>query len=198
MVYAILMIVTVTTRERMLNSTVALMQQRGANAVTVDAVLAHSGAPRGSVYHHFPGGRDEMVLAALNRAADIISARLQEAVAAGDTADAVDAFITFWKASLRHSDFTAGCPVMAVAVDGRSDIRDAGGTIRAIFGGWLAELEKSLRTEGRTRAQARRLATITVAAIEGALILARTAGSVRPLDDVAAELRVLLRSEEGT
>ncbi len=184
------------TRDRMLDSTVTLMQQRGANAVTVDAVLAHSGAPRGSVYHHFPGGRDEMILAAVTRAGDNISAMLSRSVADGDAADAITAFIGFWKTTMRESDYTAGCPVMALAVDRRSDIPAAGETVRIIFTRWLKALERKLVTEGRTRAQARRLATVTVAAIEGALILSRTTNSVRPLDDVATELQHLLRPEE--
>ena len=185
------------TRDRMLDSTVALMQQRGANAVTVDAVLAHSGAPRGSVYHHFPGGRDEMILAAVARAGDNISAMLERSVAQGDAADAVTAFIGFWKKALRESDYSAGCPVMAMAVDARSDIPAAMQTVRAIFDRWLKDLQRTLVAEGRSRAEARRLATITVAAIEGALILARSAGSVQPLDDVATELRILLQPEEA-
>ena len=136
------------TRDRMLDSTVTLMQQRGANAVTVDAVLAHSGAPRGSVYHHFPGGRDEMILAAVTRAGDNISAMLSRSVADGDAADAVTAFIGFWKTTMRESDYTAGCPVMALAVDRRSDIPAAGETVRIIFTRWLKALE---RETGRRR-----------------------------------------------
>lgn len=184
------------TRDRMISSTVALMQEQGANAITVDAVLAHSGAPRGSVYYHFPGGRDEMILAAVNRAGDDISAKLELFLARADAADAVAAFTGFWKQALRDSDFRAGCPVMAVAVDGRSDPPGAKEAVRAIFARWLDKLAKKLVSEGHTRAEARRLATITVAAIEGALILSRTAGDVRPLDDVATELNQLLRPEE--
>jgi TetR/AcrR family transcriptional repressor of lmrAB and yxaGH operons len=52
------------TRDRMLLSAVTLLRERGRNGVTLDAVLAHSGAPRGSIYHHFPGGRDQLVLEA--------------------------------------------------------------------------------------------------------------------------------------
>ncbi len=181
----------------MLDSTVTLMQQRGANAVTVDAVLAHSGAPRGSVYHHFPGGRDEMVLAAVNRAGDNISAMLERSVSDGDAADAIASFIGFWKMAMRDSEYSAGCPVMAMAVDSGSSIPTAAETVRAIFARWLRALERKLAAEGRTRAQARRLATITVAAIEGSLILSRSAGSVQPLDDVATELQHLLRPEEA-
>ena len=64
MVYAIVQIMA-TTRARMLDSTALLLRERGVGGVTVDAVLAHSGAPRGSVYHHFPGGRNQLLLEAL-------------------------------------------------------------------------------------------------------------------------------------
>ncbi len=196
MVYAIIQNVTISTRDRMLNSAVELIQERGASAVTVDAVLTHSHAPRGSVYHHFPGGRDEMVLAAVTRAGDNISTILQRSLATGDAADAVDGFIAFWKKAMRDSDFHAGCPVMAMAVDGRQDMPAAGEAVRRVFTGWLSEFEGHLIAQGWAPARARSIASMTIAAIEGGLVLSRATGSVRPLDDVAAELRVLLNSKE--
>ena len=66
----------------MLDSAVLLLRERGAAGVTVDAVLAHSGAPRGSVYHHFPGGRNELILGALRQAGDYIAVIVDESVAA--------------------------------------------------------------------------------------------------------------------
>ena len=77
----------------MLDSAVLLLRERGAAGVTVDAVLAHSGAPRGSVYHHFPGGRNEMVLGAVRQAGDYIGAMVNDSAAEGDARQMMDRLV---------------------------------------------------------------------------------------------------------
>ncbi|MEZ5185728.1 MAG: TetR/AcrR family transcriptional regulator [Candidatus Nanopelagicales bacterium] len=176
----------------MLDSASELLRERGANAVTVDAVLARSGAPRGSVYHHFPGGRDEIVLSALRQSGDFISAMLQRAVSEGDSRQAIDRFIRFWKRMMTESDFHSGCPVVAVAVDDRRDLPEVAQTVRAILDRWHADLSNLLVAEGYPTQRVERLATVIVAAVEGAIILCRVRGDVEALDDVAAEINLLL------
>lgn len=144
MVYAILQ--SMKTRDRMLTSTISLLRERGSNGVTVDAVLAHSGAPRGSVYHHFPGGREELLLASVERAGEIVSGVLEQSLSAGDTASAIDRFVSMWKKWLRDSDFRAGCPVLATAIDtSEAPLQDA---VRKIFQRWHDDLLRQLVAEG--------------------------------------------------
>ncbi len=181
-----------TTRDRMLDSTIALLRERGANGVTVDGVLTHSGAPRGSVYHHFPGGREQLILEAVDRAGATVTGKLEQSLAAGDTATAIDSFTSMWKKWLRDSDYRAGCPVLATAID--SSDAELQAAVRDIFDRWQTGLVKRLVADGHSRARARRLACVIIASIEGALVLARTKRTVRPLDDVTAELHLLLRS----
>jgi AcrR family transcriptional regulator len=176
----------------MLDSAALLLRERGVGGVTVDAVLAHSGAPRGSVYHHFPGGRDELLLCALAQGGAFVSERLERAVAEGDAGRAVESFVRFWKRALSDSDFRAGCPVVAMAVDSRLDIPGAAEIVRAVFDRWRTALTTLFVADGYRRARAERLATMSVAAIEGAIVLCRASGEVRALDDVAAELDLLL------
>ncbi|MCU0279985.1 MAG: TetR/AcrR family transcriptional regulator [Candidatus Nanopelagicales bacterium] len=181
-----------TTRERMIDSAVVLLRERGSNAVTMDAVLALSGAPRGSVYHHFPGGRDELVLAALNRSGAAISGMLDRSLSSGDTAMAVRTFVRFWSRTLRESDYRAGCPIAASAVDSQNPVADSADVVERTFAEWHRRLAASLVADGYPRSRSRRLATTIVASIEGALILCRAQRTTRPLDDVSAEIRVLL------
>jgi TetR/AcrR family transcriptional repressor of lmrAB and yxaGH operons len=183
-----------TTKRRMLNSAVVLLRERGAAGVTVDAVLAHSGAPRGSVYHHFPGGRNELVLGAARQAGDYITAMVDDAVADGDARQVVERFIAFWKHSLTDTGFRAGCPVVALAVDSREDIPDAAALVREIFTRWQVSLSNLLVADGFSDERARRLATLVVASVEGALILSRARRDLSPLDDVLAEITPLLAS----
>jgi AcrR family transcriptional regulator len=176
----------------MVDSAAVLLGARGVAGVTVDAVLAHSGAPRGSVYHHFPGGRDEMLLAGLDRAGGVISARLDQALEVGDPHAAVASFVRFWKRLLVGSVFRAGCGVLAVVVDSRPDVPEAVEGARVIFERWHQGLTGLLVADGYAPPRAARLATLMVAAIEGAIVLCRARGDVAPLDDVAAEIDLLL------
>jgi TetR/AcrR family transcriptional regulator, lmrAB and yxaGH operons repressor len=178
----------------MLDSAVLLLRERGAAGVTVDAVLAHSGAPRGSVYHHFPGGRNEMILGAIRQAGDYISAMVEDAAAHGDPRQTVEQFVRFWKRSLTKTDYRAGCPLVAVAVDAREEIPAADELVREIFARWRDSLSELLAANGFAEDRGRRLATLIVSSIEGAIILCRAHHDLDPLDDVLAEIGPLLET----
>lgn len=173
----------------MLASAVALLRERGASGVTVDAVLAHSGAPRGSVYHHFPGGRNELILGAVRQAGDHITGLIP---GEGPPRRVLEGFVAFWKQTLRDTDYLAGCPVVALAVDRRPELPDAGRLVGEIFTAWQEKLRQLLVADGAPEERARRLATLMVAAVEGAVILCRAPRDAGPLDDVLAELVPLL------
>ncbi|MCX2946754.1 TetR/AcrR family transcriptional regulator [Lentzea sp. NEAU-D7] len=184
------------TKQRMLDSAVLLLRERGAAGVTVDAVLAHSGAPRGSVYHHFPGGRNEMVLGAVRQAGDHIATMVRESAAEGDVEQMVRRLVAFWKKALTKTDYRAGCPVAAMAVDSRDLVPEAGDVVREIFGRWRASLAEALSASGFAAERAQRLATLVVSAIEGAIILCRAHRDLGPLDDVLTEIAPLLERRD--
>src|SRR5246127_5639613 len=104
-----------TTKRRMLTRAAEGMGERGAAGVTIDEVLSRSGAPRGSVYHHFPGGRNQIFLEALQFAGDSMSTAIGDAASHGPMA-LLREFVDLWEDVLRVSDFTAGCPVVAAAI----------------------------------------------------------------------------------
>lgn len=175
------------SRQRMLESAVELLRERGASGVSIDAVLARSGAPRGSVYHHFPGGRSELILTAVRQAGDLLTGLIDPGPD-GDPRALFDRFVSLWKQSLAHSDFTAGCPIVALAVEHRDDLPEATELVREIFAEWRQRISAILGDAGVPADRARRLAVLTVSAIEGAIVLCRAERSVAPLDDVAAEM----------
>lgn len=184
------------TKQRMLDSAVLLLRERGAAGVTVDAVLAHSGAPRGSVYHHFPGGRNEMVLGAVRQAGDYIATMVSESAAEGDVQQMVERLVAFWKRALTKTDYRAGCPVAAMAMDSRDVIPDAGELVREIFARWQASLAEVLSANGFEAPRAQRLAIVVVSVIEGAIILCRAHRDLGPLDDVLVEIAPLLERRD--
>lgn len=195
MSYAIIQIMpSRNSRDRMLDSATVLLATRGVAGVTVDAVLSHSGAPRGSVYHHFPGGRAQLLQETVDRAGTRMTGRLRQAFDSDEPRAALRDFIEFWKAALRASDYAAGCPVAAVAMDGDPGVPEVDTTIRVILSAWDAELRRALAAAGCPDDRAGTLGTTILAAIEGAIILARARRDPTPLDAVGVELDVLLRS----
>jgi AcrR family transcriptional regulator len=181
------------TRQKMLVSSVELLRERGAGGVTVDAVLARSQAPRGSVYHHFPGGRSEIMSEALALAGDTISSIVEHTAPAGSRA-ALRHFGKFWNKILLESNFNAGCPVVSVAVGGSPDDQHLQPAVARIFQRWHQALAEAIVADGVDTLRADRLATMAVAAIEGAIILCRVHRSTAALNDVIAEFESLIAS----
>jgi AcrR family transcriptional regulator len=178
-------------RERMLQSAVALFRERGVQGTSFNDVIAHSEAPRGSIYHWFPGGKAQLAEEATRYAGEFMAAGLAAALAEKEPAAAVRSFAELYRRVLRGSDFAAGCPVVSATLEGdRSPAaRDAAG---AAFGRWEDLLAGAFERSGVARKRARSLATLAIAAIEGAIVLARAQRSSAPLERVADELESLV------
>ena len=182
------------SRERMVRAAIELFRARGYAATSFHDILERSGAPRGSIYHHFPGGKDQLAQEAVQWYAARVAAGLESARAGGSAAEVVDVLVSGLRDALVASDFSAGCAVAAVTLDLRSGEDALHGSVSEAFARWRQVLAATFATAGATPAQARRLAAFAVAATEGALILARAERSVQPLDDVSTELRTHLRA----
>src|SRR3954447_9174933 len=103
----------------MIESAALLIRERGVDATSFSDVLEHSGAPRGSIYHHFPGGKAQLVEEATRYAGDAVVKLLSAAVDRADSpVAAVEAVVGFWRTLLYSSDFAAGCPVLAATLEG--------------------------------------------------------------------------------
>ena len=178
------------TRQSMVLAAVELLRERGVDGVTLDDVLSRSGAPRGSIYHHFPSGRAQIIEEAAQLSGDAISRLISNAAPSGPAA-VVDAFTAFWRKLLRQSDFAAGCPVVSIAVSAPPDSALAQHS-NQIFRTWHELVTDCLTADGLDTAVARRLATTSLGAIEGAITMCRATSSLQPLEDVNTELKVLL------
>ncbi|MEU1124545.1 TetR/AcrR family transcriptional regulator [Streptomyces sp. NPDC005899] len=176
----------------MILSTAVLLREYGASATSIDRVLAHSGAPRGSVYHHFPGGRVQLIDEAVALAGDFIAGLIDAAVQADDPVRAVDAFFALWRDRLVESGFRAGCPIVAVAVETNDDAPQLARSAAAVFARWQEALAGLFLLHGLTEERSRRLGAFVIAAVEGAVIMCRAEQSTGPLDAAAAEIHDLL------
>ncbi len=180
------------SRERMILSAAALLREYGASATSVDRVLAHSGAPRGSVYHHFPGGRAQLIDEAVALAGDFIAGLIDAAMQADDPVEAVDAFFVLWRDRLVESGFRAGCPIVAVAVETNDDAPQLARSAAAVFARWQEALAGLFLRHGLTEERSRRLGAFVIAAVEGAVIMCRAEQSTAPIEAAAAEIHDLL------
>src|SRR5947199_6140707 len=104
-------------RERMIRSALVLMGEQGVEATSLAQVLEHSGAPRGSIYHHFPGGKAQLAEDTIRHASDVVVAGMEAASGGGDPIAALRIFLAGWRYTLESSDFRAGCPIVAIAVE---------------------------------------------------------------------------------
>lgn len=180
------------SRERMVRSAAVLLREYGASATSIDRVLAHSGAPRGSVYHHFPGGRTQLIDEAVALAGDFVAGLLEDSARSADPASVIDQFFALWRRWLVDSDFRAGCPIVAITVETNDDAPQLAEAAAAVFSRWTDGLAASFTGLGLPAARARRLASFVIAAAEGAVIMCRAQRSTAPLDAAAEEIHELL------
>jgi TetR/AcrR family transcriptional repressor of lmrAB and yxaGH operons len=171
-----------TIKQRMIERTAILLAKKGLQGTSFSEVLEASGAPRGSLYHHFPGGKEELVLAALcaasDRAMDVLN-RLEGKPAT----DIAQAFFELWRTVLSKSNFEAGCSVVAVTV-----AADAPALLERsadIFRTWRTRLGELLVEGGIPAERAFALSATLIAAAEGAVILSRAERSFEPFDLIA-------------
>jgi AcrR family transcriptional regulator len=140
------------------------------------------------VYHHFPGGREQLLREATDFAGDYVARRLERVSGAGPLA-AIEALYDWYRENLLASDFRAGCPVVAVAVESREECPDLRDAARAAFERWRRALASELEASGIDAVPAHELGVLVLAAFEGGLILSRTYRDLAPLDSVRHQLR---------
>lgn len=185
------------SRERMIQSAAALIASRGLSATSFSEVLEESGAPRGSIYHHFPEGKMQLAEEALRWTSGRVLAYL-EAGKERTPADVLRRFIGMWRRVVLASDGTSGCSVAGVAIDNAFGEGSLMELVRAIFRSWVDMLAHQLETTGVPASRAGAIALATLAGMEGALILCRAEGNSEPLDTVARELLRLLPAPAGS
>jgi AcrR family transcriptional regulator len=187
----------VSPRERMVISAALLIRERGAHPTAIADVLEHSGAPRGSAYHYFPGGRTQLLCEAIDYAGEYIAAKIAKAESG---IDALDRLFADYRKQLLKSDFRAGCPVVAVSVEsGDPEKPDAAAAVieraAAAFSRWTDLITTRLISDGVPKPRAAELAMLTTTSVEGAIVVARASRDVTALDLVHGQLRALVLAE---
>jgi TetR/AcrR family transcriptional repressor of lmrAB and yxaGH operons len=178
------------TRSRMIEAAIGLLQRHGLAAMSFTDVLADSGAARGAIYHHFPGGKEQLAAEAAGLHGRDVRGYLAQLP--GDTPQSmVAAFISNVRPVVEASAAGGGCAVAAVTVDGGAGTRDDA-RLRDVadeaFAGWAAEIGTKLIEGGMRPEQAADLASLMIITLEGAHVVCRAAGSIAPFDSAARAL----------
>jgi TetR/AcrR family transcriptional regulator, lmrAB and yxaGH operons repressor len=184
-----------TTRNKMLASAAEVLRERGAAGVTIDEVLTRSGAPRGSVYYHFPAGRTQILTEALHYAGDAITAAIDQAAERG-AKTLLRGFVEYWERLLTDSDFNAGCPVVAAAIGSAPDEPQLTAEARQILNRWRTAVTRAFVADGFDAPDAEGLAVMSIAALEGAVVLCRSTRDTKPLHEVYGQLEFLIKARE--
>lgn len=181
-------------RERMIQSAAALLMERGVAGTGMREIAEHASAPRGSLQHYFPDGKEQVLLEALIWVGDQVTGSVQRQIEeAADGGRPVTARAVVarqfgrWRTILERSDFLAGCPVMATLTDAAADdaLREAAA---ATFARWQQGLVDGFRAAGVPRARAARLAVFVISSLEGAIALSRARRDLAPLESVGRDL----------
>jgi TetR/AcrR family transcriptional regulator, lmrAB and yxaGH operons repressor len=183
------------TRTRMLEATGRLLRQRGYHGTSLNDILAESGAPRGSLYFHFPGGKDQLVIEVTRASVAEVAEKLGAQLAAAKSpAVAVRRIAEATAEMLKASDYARSCPVAPVVLDSTTDIPELTELCRQAFEQWIGLFRDSFAKSGIPDKRARSLAMLVEASLEGMMVICRATRDYKPLLSVGDELATVLEA----
>jgi len=174
-------------RERLLNGARRLLAEKGYAGMELRDVAERGHAPRGSIYHHFPGGKRQLAVEAAELEGREIHAAIERSLAKHGLAGTLRAFGEYFRRRVKDKPEHLGCPVAAAAL-ARPEDPALAAAATAAFESWEEPIAAALREEGVDDAEAAAFAGLVVSTVEGALVRARAAASEAPLDSAVAGL----------
>ena len=181
------------TREKMIEATGHLLQRHGHHGTALADILHASTAPRGSLYFHFPGGKDELVAEATRDGIAAVTENLQEGLSGDVTPGrAVRRLLKAAAVALQQSDFRFGSPAAPIVLDGLEVRSEISHLVRAAYATWIGLFEAAFIASGIAPNRAKALALIVEASFEGLLIICRAERNIEPMLTAARELETLV------
>ncbi|MGO3884796.1 MAG: TetR/AcrR family transcriptional regulator [Mycetocola sp.] len=181
------------TRARLTESMLELIQTAGYSGTGVNDVVRHAAAPKGSIYFHFPDGKEGLGVAAVELAARQFGQVITEAVVSGDgPAAAVRLALDALSDLVSQSDYRLGCPVSVVTLEMGAESERLRRACATAFQSWITPTAGMLEEHGLSSDEATTLATVIVSAIEGSIIMARSLRSTQPITATATVLEQLV------
>ncbi|MBZ9808518.1 TetR/AcrR family transcriptional regulator [Mesorhizobium sp. BR1-1-9] len=183
------------TRARILETTGLLLRRRGYHGTSLNDILSASGAPRGSLYFHFPGGKDQLVVEVTRASVAEVTERLgAELAAESDPAVAVHHIYQSVARMLEDNEFSLGCPIAPVVLDSPTDVPELAELCRSAFEQWIGLLRDAFVRAGVPERRAHALALLVESSLEGLMVIARATRDRAPLLAVADEVAALIET----
>jgi TetR/AcrR family transcriptional repressor of lmrAB and yxaGH operons len=181
------------TRERLIAAMTDALRRRGLHGMGLAELLARADAPKGVLYHHFPGGKTELALVAIDDVMDRMLRGLDTLLAQSpDPIAALRQWMTGATARLRDTGFECGCPLATVALESTTHDPQLRAALGRAFARMRDRIAQSLEQGGESPESAQGLAALIVAAYEGGLLQARVAQSTQPIEQATDTLLALL------
>jgi TetR/AcrR family transcriptional repressor of lmrAB and yxaGH operons len=177
-------------REEMIQGAIGLLAERGVQGTSFAVVTEATNTPRGSIYHHFPGGKNELIEEAVQSIGALVTA-LIDAMDAATPAHVVEVFFESWRSVLRASNFDGNCAVANTAIGAGEDdsLRVAS---QQVFEKWHRSLTSAFIRSGADTSASSDYAAVSIAAAEGALIMGRASRDDSVFDALSRQLKLLV------
>lgn len=183
----------IDSRARFVETTATLLRQQGYHATGLSQIVKRSGAPKGSLYFHFPGGKEALAEAALEHSGEHMHQNLHALVAqAQSPAEAIRAVTGALADELLASDYLDGCPVATVVLEAAGQSAPLQAICSRSYARWQTLIEDYLQASGFEPDRAQSMANLVLCAIEGALLLSRAHRDTTPLRAVGEQLAGLV------
>ena len=180
-------------REAILSAAVRLFRQKGYAATGLAEILEVSGAPKGSLYHYFPGGKADIGEKAVARASETVAATLRDlAASSASPGDLIASYAGLLSGWLEQSGFRDGSPLTTTILETVPEHEPIRAAALAAFDSWAGIIAASAQASGIPPERAKSLASVAIMLIEGGMIHCRVQRSVEPLKLAAAEAKRLL------
>ena len=185
------------TRERILDATVKLLRRQGYAATGIKQIVEEGGAPLGSVYHYFPGGKEQLGVEALQRSGERIRRTIERAGDVADVPAAISAYFAVNAERLRDSGYERGCPVATVSLEIANVNENIRAVCKQVFDDWQRTLADVLRGAGIPDPDASGLAMFVLSSYEGSLTISRTLRDIEPMLTSGEAVAAVLRARIG-
>jgi AcrR family transcriptional regulator len=186
----------VATRDRIVEASAELFRRQGYVGTGMKQIGAASGAPFGSLYHFFPGGKEELGAETIRRSGLLYGLLLGEY--AGPDVELVTGIRAFFEGAaetLRETDYADACPIATVALEVSSANEELRQACADVFDSWVAGGTERFVAEGIPRGRARELVIQMIAALEGAFVLSRALRSTEPVELAGAAVAEAIEAE---